>query len=392
MHICLSALLILSATACFNFLIDPYMIWNVMKIQGINSVKPLVASNERIHKMNIVQAPHRMVILGTSRSQSGFDLKHPVFSPESVNLAMAGQPYVETRLLFDSLNDRHTLASAIIGVDFFAANAHYKFPADFAAENFSAFRKYMLLVSFSNLKHSVLTVINQKSPPHTDLPQSGKHELFVRNERFFLADVYTPPPTCAFEFSSPDGKNIPLNELRAVLSRAHRERVDVKLLISPSHARQWETLAAAGLWDKWEEWKRRLVIMNEEEAQKAGQRPLPLWDFSGYHQISTESVPAEGNDKTVMRWYIDSSHYTVATGNLMLDRIFGLTVPERPIPDDFGVLLTGSNIEAHLANIRRSREHYQRTHAKDIAEIKSMAREVAMKKDCLGGRPLDRTK
>jgi hypothetical protein len=53
--------------------------------------------------------------------------------------------------------------------------------------------------------------------------------------------------------TSTDTKPAQLEQIRAVLSRAHRDSIQLKLLISPSHARQWETLVAAGLWDKWEE-------------------------------------------------------------------------------------------------------------------------------------------
>jgi hypothetical protein len=56
--------------------------------------------------------------------------------------------------------------------------------------------------------------------------------------------------------------------------------------------------------------------------------------------------------------------------------------PNRTVPDDFGVLLSSQNIEAHLARIRSDREHYRKTHPEDIAEIDTLAREVAKTKHC----------
>ena len=51
-----------------------------------------------------------------------------------------------------------------------------------------------------------------------------------------------------------------------------------------------------------------------------------------------------------MRWYWDHSHYRRATGDLILDRIFGHDDPAHHLPDDFGVRVTGANIDAHLAS------------------------------------------
>ena len=80
--------------------------------------------------------------------------------------------------------------------------------------------------------------------------------------------------------------------------------------------------------------------------------------------------------------YYESSHYTPAAGDLVLDRIFNFKSPDRFVPDDFGVLLTSQTIEAHLAHIRADRERYRQSHPQDIQEIEAMAREVAKTKLC----------
>lgn len=83
-----------------------------------------------------------------------------------------------------------------------------------------------------------------------------------------------------------------------------------------------------------------------------------------------------------MRFYYESSHYTPASGDLVLDRIFNYKSPERIVPEDFGVLLTSQTIEPYLARIRVDRETYRQTHPQDVAEIEAMAREVAKTKRC----------
>ena len=55
---------------------------------------------------------------------------------------------------------------------------------------------------------------------------------------------------------------------------------------------------------------------------------------------------------TPMRWFWEHSHYRKITGDLVLDRVFGTSEPERPLPANFGVRLTGTNIDAHISRSR----------------------------------------
>ena len=53
-----------------------------------------------------------------------------------------------------------------------------------------------------------------------------------------------------------------------------------------------------------------------------------------------------------MRWYWEFSHYRKETGDLILDRVLNVSAPSRHVPDDFGVALTGQNIDAHIVRSR----------------------------------------
>lgn len=380
-----------------NGLVDPYKIWNVLEIKGINSEKSELAAHERIFKIvGLAQRPANTVILGTSRSDIGLDPLSSALGQGAINLAISSQSYRETRLLFEQQIKREPSKAFVIGLDFFAANNLLRVSPDVVAENYMDGRSQRLLFSLSSTTDAFKTLIKRAVAPGDLWSAEGLrlwsaektklelgHRQFMRNsEKGYLASTYAPLPTCDFDFEPPKSGLSPLDEIRAVFARAHETRIPLKLLISPSHARQWETLAAAGLWGKWEGWKHRLVTMNEEEARRAGQPPFPLWDFSGYNSISTETVPPLGDTQTMMRWYFDSSHYTPAAGDLVLDRIFNFKSPDRIVPDDFGVLLTSQTIEVHLARIRSDRERYRQTHSQDVAEIEAMAREVAKTKRC----------
>ena len=81
-----------------------------------------------------------------------------------------------------------------------------------------------------------------------------------------------------------------------------------------------------------------------------------VWDFGGYDQYSTESLP-EGSDRRAhLRWFWEPSHYSKALGNIILTRIFGG-------PDtSYGVVLTAETIEPRLADIRERRKAYRESH------------------------------
>jgi len=149
----------------------------------------------------------------------------------------------------------------------------------------------------------------------------------------------------------------------------HKRNIDFRIAISPSHARQFETIAAKGIWLLFEDWKRHLVNINYEEADRLGKQPFPLWDFSGYNSLTTEPVPPVNDGLTEMCWYWESSHYKKELGDLVQDRIFGYNHPDRQLPSDFGTLLTPETIEPHLATVRTNRRQWQEAFPEDAAEI-----------------------
>jgi hypothetical protein len=397
-HLLTSATLALAITAAFNWFADPYAIFDGPRLPGINEAKPAVTDNSRIYKMvGYLRHPMDALILGTSRAHVGLNPKHQAFSNlKTVNLAMSAQPNAETALLFKYVADHNPLQMAVIGLDFFASNAYLTFTQDFTQDNFAEDRKWKLLFSFDTLTASRKTLFKEGSFPRgpdeaiTEARKKYSREALINSEKGYMwGGVYLPEPKCRFRFEAEPSEtgNVqrtpPLEEVRAMIALAHQRHVKLHLFISPSHARQWEVLAVLGLWEAWEDWKRQLVRINEEEAGRAHQEPFPLWDFSGYHSISTENLPDSNASEAEMVGYIESSHYKPNIGNLLLDRMFDLRIPDRTIPEDFGVLLREKNVERHLEKIRSTKTLYRQTHQQYIAEIENMEREVKQLNRCI---------
>lgn len=387
----------------FNWLVDPYWIYETPRIARFNSNKPVASDNSRLFKISrVLQQQPEALIIGTSREDSGINPKHAVFQGHNVfNAAISSQPNVESKKILQAMSDHGDFPRQIIfGLIFENANVFgFALPADYSEENFNEYRRYKLLLSLSTLKASAKTVALNlagktkkisndgfRNPSEwTDQLLIGHHKAFKDNERHYLFDNHFPLPACKNALVVEDANRksaTPMQELRDAIIIAYRMKSDMRIFIGPSHARQWETIQASGLWGQFEDWKRMVVEIVELEAIEANATPLQVWDFSGYNSISVEPVPPESDKLTRMRYYYESSHYTPAAGDLVLDRIFNLKSPERTIPDDFGVLLTSHNIDAHLTNIRVAREHYRQTHPEDVAEIEAMAREVVKTKHC----------
>ena len=396
-----SACVMLVLVAITNWLVDPYSIYQSPIIERFNSQKS-ITNNERIFEItDLLRVQPQALIIGTSREDQGIDPKSHVFKQYiAFNAAISGQPFVESKEILSELSKKHFPELIVFGLLFEAANVYAPVPSNYTKDNFNQLYKYKLLISSSTLDESTKTIKRSlKGGCKMTYPTSGflvpdncvdklsmdQHQSFRASEKNYLFTNHFPLPTCKNTLVSDIANQTaptPMNELRAAIAIAYRQKSDMRLFVGPSHARQWETIYASHLWSQFEEWKRMLVEITESEAVKAHATPFQVWDFSGYNSITEEDVPALGDMKKRMHYYYESSHYTPAAGDLVLDRIFNVRSLTRIVPKDFGVLLTSHNIDAHLASIRLARERYRQTHPKDVAEIEVIARDAAKNKHC----------
>lgn len=396
-YFAISALCTALGLGAINWKVDPYAIFQTRGLLEKNEVKPLLTLNERVFKsVRLAHEKLATIILGTSRADIGIDPARLPGKPVA-NLATFGQPITETRRLMELAARQGSLKTVIVGLDFFAFNALFPNPSDFDVENFSDSRPAQLAFSVTTSLDSWKSHKRKPGEPgdccfsngvrYPNLPNAflGQYRShFMSSERMYLLEKYRPSPACSFALSTPrHPKQSTLDELRAMIALAHQQHIKLIMFISPSHARQWEVIAVAGLTEKWEAWKRAMVKVNSEEASRSGQAAFALWDFSGYNEISSEAVPRDGDMQTVMRWYSDSSHYTPALGYVLLDRMSGVEV--KGVPEDFGVLLTPATLEQQLAAIRRGQQAYRATHPDDVAEIEQVAKDAGRRKYCAPG-------
>jgi hypothetical protein len=246
---------------------------------------------------------------------------------------------------------------------------------------------FQLAFSQTTLGEAVTTLFRQSEP--VDFDRAGMRVWQDRDEymrklggngvpfyRRILSTSWAPwlvPPKRMYCFASADESITTFDPFRLMLRWAYAKDTDLRLFVTPNAAAIRTLLVALGLGERYEFWLKELVRINEEEAARAGHRPLPLWDFSDPNTITREPIPIPG-DLAPMRWYWEFSHYRKETGDLILDRVLDYHDPARAVPPDFGVRLTSENIDAHLARTRAKLAEWAAENVELEAQISAAAK------------------
>lgn len=369
----------------FNWFMNPYGFYHSLEIKGINKFKSISAGKLRMaNAWNIYKQKPNCIILGSSRSIYGLNSNHPGWDCQEVyNLAHHGTNMYETLRYFQHAHALEAQKRVVLGLDFLMFNAFdQKGKQGFDESSFittangninsqfSSYKKFLMLGSIDTLNDSIQILFNENDlEANQNLEKiqllGGLRKLFRKVEKKHMNKTWYKRPH-NYQFFAPETGQSSFDNLRKLLDIAYRDKIDLRMLISPSHARLWEALHAVGLWSKFEQWKREVVTINEQQAKKYGKQPFPLWDFSGYNAYTTETITDN------MKWYWESSHYKQELGNIVLNSVF-----EAKIAEDFGVLINAKNIDKHLADIRIKQQQYRKSHPIDAAEVKKLAEETA---------------
>lgn len=390
-----------------NLVIDPFGMNSLLGSRA-NSVKTELNSHSAIAKAYAVRRIKPAgVVLGNSRTEAGIDPGHPGWDPRArptYNLAFPGSTIYTVWQYLQHAQAVHPLKQAVIGLDLSMFNIHHPSPSDLDAAvletGAQSGRGAALLahqletaMSWDTFLASLRTVDSQTgTASYYYLPDGrvdsavllkglqgthGHHGGFLVQDMNYLTEKHFPFPRYAYEFRDHEGRST-FDSFRSIVRFARQEGIDLRFFISPSHARQWEVIRAAGLWPAFEAWKRELVVILEADAAAHPEaRPFVLWDFSGYNSVTIESVPAAADAQTAMRWYWESSHYKKGVGDLVQDRLFDYHDAERMVPVDFGVPVRSANLAAHLAAIREAQQQYQQSHPEDVREVERLAAQAA---------------
>lgn len=407
-----TGLALVATIAGINALVDPFGMYRSFEVEGLNAYKPTVFNRVRLYKaFELRRIRPQAIILGTSRSHLGIRCSHEAWGRldgPCYNLAFDG---ATTREMYQYLRHAHAirpLRHVVLGLDTY----HAAPTASFTRPDFDPLvlrdtdtpgwwrlvtGDLRLLASLDTLRATMVTLRSQGSSgpswftpdgqrlgdvffhrPGEDFVVHGPRAYFDEIDRLevgYQTEGAAPRPHASAEPSSAnDRQESSLAYIRRIVDFCRREEIDLRILVTPSHVHQLEIAAAAGAWPGIEDGKRALVrLLADDSAQHPTRAPIPLIDFSGYSSITTEALPPVGSQEE-MRYYWDSSHFKANVGDLVLDRVFGLTDAARSVPPDFGIFLTTESVEATLVEQRVAQAAYRAHFAEEIAQLRALVR------------------
>ncbi len=390
------AIALLGSLAAFNAAVDPYGIYAWISRPGWNGYKAEAVKRERMYKAyRTCRERPDAVVIGSSRALA-LSPEHPGWpdGPRRIyNLALRGGNVAEHRAFFEYAHGLEPQKVVVLTLPFYSyeADEHRVDPEDRQRMASLAGGPCLYgpdlpatLLSLDGLNASRRTLRDQdkaarkpsflpdgrfsENEYRDDARSKGQRAMFRLIERYYLTRNYAPHPGPGPRYVDPRTGESTLRDLRAILDLAHRDGIDLRLVISPVHARLMEALTAAGLWDEFEGWQRELVEQVQEAARAADAEPFPLWDFTGFGPVQTEPVPPAGEHGVRLESFWDPAHFRAEIGDRMLDRVFGIATD----PDGFGALLTPENLEAQLAATRAARDRWRAAHPEDVAEVRAL--------------------
>ena len=361
------------ASAALVALVDPYRLYGMPEVAGVNQVKPLPTRYQNQIKMHgAFRQGADVFILGNSRAELGLDPEHAGFGGGAFNLALAGTNLGTAREQLDQLR-REGIAPKrlIVGVEFLdflldpsrpppPAEPRSRGPLDELAWKADA------LFSMDSVVDALATLRLQRVADPQSITARGFNPLLeynkmarddgyysifqqraVQNAKRF---VRVPRGLVALD----TGSSPSIDNLRAILAHGVERQAEMHVVIYPYHAQIQAMFDAAGLATTFDNWK---ALLAEEVDKVRNANPgvkVSLWDFSGYSSYQCEPIPARGDKQTSTRWYWEAGHFKPALGDIMLTRILDPASQDDPA-DDFGFLLSQATASANQQRVASER-------------------------------------
>ncbi len=383
------AAMLTGALAATNLAIDPYRVRSrAAPSAGQGALDERPGAFWRVAAA-VRSNPPRTVILGTSRAQNALRVDHPGFGADDApvaNLALAAASIDQLRLVLVHAHSVSGVRKAIVGLDLESVLGGVRSDFDAAALSGNPdsepawLARVRTTLSWSAFMASLTEVRNSGAPVGPNDHDRKLEELGGQRGLFWitefnnfyarLADLFPRKGGPSMSKSDPRFRQS-LVAFRELLRYAHTQGIDLRLFISPVHARYLEWYRRVGWWPLFEDWKRELVAAIAQESRgHPGQSSFPLWDFSGFHPMASEPVPRLGDLTTRMTWYQESSHYSPALGDMVLTRVLGAARFEAiPLHD---VRIDDSNIEGHLARLAIEAAGYRAALPGETANVGEM--------------------
>lgn len=308
----------------FNYFVNPYNIFAIERIEGLNTFKPEAGKRVRTFKkyQPIYQQPHTLII-GNSRVEMGLDPHHRVFShiPSVYNLGVPGLGVNSQLQYAQRVIQSASVKQVIIAIDF----------ADFLTRTAHQFKpnvlhvqpikeKYAALWSLDSLKASIVTLVRQDSlgsnrltngfnPANDYIPiiqYEGQDVLFEQKidmlHKMFKDKVWDQQLML-------NEHNSDLAILQQYLTPWIEQDITIKLFINPYHRDYYVTLAQHDLLTSFDDWR---ALMAERFSHQV--------DFCDFTALGYDKSDNRLN-KSELAFFWEPAHYKKELGDIMLPQI-----------------------------------------------------------------------
>lgn len=377
----------------FNYIINPYDIFESVQIEGVNTYKSEVGRHTRLSKAyQVERIDPESVLLASSRGLVVPDNYLSEVDVTGYNLSLTSASTYELYRMMQHAQANHALKRVVLALDESFTNSKR---ANFIEtrlllnpDGTTNTKKWLThwrdifssLLSADALRASLRTLRKQKDDPVLTgyekfrikrVRSAGGHRQMFRNMEasIFSGSAKIAEDNCRYlQNNTVETDTVSSQYFSAIVDLAYRKDIDLYIFFSPVHARLYEVKCMTGKWGEMESMKRAVVNIVDNKALLYNGRPYPVWDFSGYNSVTTEAVPPAGDTESLMSGYYEGSHYTRKTAEMVFAKIFATG----DVADDFGVLLAEDTLDAHLIDIREKRIQYVLTHGSDIRDLKML--------------------
>lgn len=379
----------------FNLVVDPFDIFRLIAIPGVNTNKIMAAKNMRMHKAYaVVRKKPQSIILGNSTAEAALAPEHAGFTNGPVyNLALPGATMYEILKNFEHAHATQRLHTVLLSLDFsFFEIYPVQQQGDFNEERLTtrddAFSPWIslyktdLLSSLFSLEATKMSLATLRKQAESDdcldngmrdwnislkgiIREKGIVASFADTDDFLARGIAALPA----EKRERESQERVYGYLQELITICYRDDIRLIVLIPPIHVRRNVLFELTGMGETWNAWKRKVVAMNQVLATKYAKEPFSVWDFSGPSSYTTELLPREAGKVGEMQWHWESAHYKRALGELVLARVLpaGHVLPESTAA--FGEVLTAANVEAVLRKQAVALQKYIKSHPQDVAEL-----------------------
>ena len=401
------ALIGLLSIFALSILIDPYAILSTPTIDGINKFKPEFSGYSRIAKPWITsRVKPKSIVIGASSAETGFNPNHSSWKQQPVyNFAIgSGRNYEIYRYL------QHAVAVApvkdvLLGIDFVMYTGRPQPYVGHFSENRLAItykgiktpiqnkeKLIDILFSTTYIKSAFKTITNQDSAYYNFKKHYPAHaykndgqRIHSSNARFIgswgtVEDIWKKALQTRYsQLKIIDPKSdpfIPLSNnidrwdlFKELIEFSHHNSLNMNIVLPPCHSSYLTVIENANMWPWFEEFKRKLVSINENIASTLNSTPFLIMDYCIYHEYTTEIIFGTRNPYVSLKWFWDPNHFKTELGDIVIKEVFSGHTSNK---NNFGIPLSSKTINSHLAEQRTKKDYYRKTNKSDIAIINQL--------------------